>query len=207
MDVIRMTKSTGPSKSGRESYRTEDAAAFIERLSMGAYGKHLIGIIDDADSLSETVQNKLLKTLEEPAPGTILILAAVNRDNLLSTVRSRCSEIRLADYTDGPDSGAEEEAEDTALRELACMLTDRSCRFYEFRAALERAVGSREDALKVLSLFAEEMRRAMSGDAGGMDPGHAAACAEMAAVLEMDIRRDMNHSRGLKRLFLEVREI
>ena len=51
MDIVRMQMS------GKNGYKTEDANAFSSRLDMGAYGRYLIGIIDDADSLSETVQN------------------------------------------------------------------------------------------------------------------------------------------------------
>ena len=97
LDVVRMEMS------GKNSYKTSDAEAFSERLEMGAYGDHLIGLIDDADSLSEIVQNKLLKTLEEPRPKVMILLGASNRDSLLSTVRSRCSTIRLADYVDLAD--------------------------------------------------------------------------------------------------------
>ena len=40
LDIVRMSRSTGASKTGRETYRVDDAAAFIERLSMGSYGRH-----------------------------------------------------------------------------------------------------------------------------------------------------------------------
>ena len=55
MDIVHMQMS------GKNGYRTEDANAFSSRLDMGAYGRYLIGIIDDADSLSETVQNGFLR--------------------------------------------------------------------------------------------------------------------------------------------------
>ena len=49
-----------------------------------------IAIIDDADSLSEESANALLKTLEEPPPGSILFLLSPSTDALLPTIRSRC---------------------------------------------------------------------------------------------------------------------
>ena len=75
-------------QSGKETYKTADAAAMIERLSMRPYGEHNVGIIDNAERLSEIVQNKLLKTLEEPYPGTVIVLATDNKESLLPTVRS-----------------------------------------------------------------------------------------------------------------------
>jgi DNA polymerase-3 subunit delta' len=45
--------------------------------------------------LSASAQNALLKTLEEPPPGTVLILACEAEERLLPTVRSRCARIAL----------------------------------------------------------------------------------------------------------------
>lgn len=208
MDVVRMSKSTGASRTGREVYRVQDAAAFIERLNMGSYGRYLIGIIDDADTLSETIQNKLLKTLEEPAPDTILILAVSNRDNLLDTVLSRVSCIRLADYTGEEPAAAEEDAKaSAALSSLAAMYTDMTAAFHEIRTAVDKNVRSREDALILLDLIEDGFRERMLSISRGELSGSAAACAqsiETVNTARMDIRRDMNHTRALKRLYLEL---
>jgi DNA polymerase III delta' subunit len=56
-------------------------------------------IIDGADELNEAAQNALLKTLEEPPHGTLLLLLAAHADALLDTVRSRCQELRLFPLT------------------------------------------------------------------------------------------------------------
>jgi len=52
-------------------------------------------IVDDADRLNEAAQNALLKTLEEPPRGALLLLVAAHPEALLETVRSRCRELRL----------------------------------------------------------------------------------------------------------------
>jgi len=52
-------------------------------------------ILDEADRLNESAQNALLKTLEEPPPGALLLLVAAHPEALLETVRSRCRELRL----------------------------------------------------------------------------------------------------------------
>ena len=91
-DVVYMQKS------GKTGYRSEDAIAFTERLSMRPYGRYLIGVVDEAETLSETVQNKLLKTLEEPLKDVLLFLLTSRGDELLSTVKSRCSLIRINEY-------------------------------------------------------------------------------------------------------------
>jgi len=48
-------------------------------------------IVDEAELLAPVGQNALLKTLEEPAPGTVIILVTSAADRLLPTIRSRCN--------------------------------------------------------------------------------------------------------------------
>ena len=55
-------------------------------------------IVDEAELLDRSptnapVQNALLKTLEEPAPGTAIILVTSSEDRLLPTIRSRCQRV------------------------------------------------------------------------------------------------------------------
>jgi hypothetical protein len=194
----------------------EDAAAFIERLSMGSYGRYLISIIDEADILSETIQNKLLKTLEEPAPDTLILLGVSNRDNLLDTVQSRLSFIRTADYTgytasDAEADGADGEDADARLHaaagSIAEMYADRKHAFHEVRSALEKNIKSREDALYLLNVMEDEFRERMTAAARGERQGSPAACAhaiEEINTARMDIRREMQHTKALKRLYLDI---
>ncbi|MBX3244098.1 MAG: DNA polymerase III subunit delta' [Acidobacteria bacterium] len=53
-------------------------------------------IIDDADKMNAAASNALLKTLEEPASTSFLILVTSRPDSLLQTIRSRCQTIRFA---------------------------------------------------------------------------------------------------------------
>lgn len=52
-------------------------------------------LIDGADSLNPAAANALLKTLEEPLPGTLLILLSAKPEQLLDTIRSRCQRLRF----------------------------------------------------------------------------------------------------------------
>jgi len=52
-------------------------------------------IVNDAETLQETAQEALLKTLEEPASFVVLLLLANDGDLLLPTIRSRCRPIEL----------------------------------------------------------------------------------------------------------------
>lgn len=48
-------------------------------------------VIDNADTMTTEAQNCLLKTLEEPPEYITIILICSNEDNLLSTIKSRCT--------------------------------------------------------------------------------------------------------------------
>lgn len=66
-----------------------------------ARGQRKIAIIDDADDLNDftsghAAANSFLKTLEEPAPGSLLILIGTDPDRQLPTIVSRCHLIRFA---------------------------------------------------------------------------------------------------------------
>jgi DNA polymerase-3 subunit delta' len=59
-------------------------------------GKRRVAIVDDADLLGEEAANCLLKTLEEPPPGSVLILIGTSPERQLPTIRSRCQILRFS---------------------------------------------------------------------------------------------------------------
>jgi DNA polymerase-3 subunit delta' len=61
-----------------------------------ARGRGKIAILDDADDLSDAAANCFLKTLEEPPPGTVLILIGTSRDRQWPTIVSRCQVVPFA---------------------------------------------------------------------------------------------------------------
>lgn len=57
-------------------------------------------IVDEAEYLDDPAQNVLLKTLEEPPPGTVILLITAGEDLLLPTIRSRCQRIAFQPLSD-----------------------------------------------------------------------------------------------------------
>src|SRR5881628_3005075 len=53
-------------------------------------GKHKVYILDEAHMLSTQAWNAFLKTLEEPPPHTIFVLATTEAQKVLPTVVDRC---------------------------------------------------------------------------------------------------------------------
>lgn len=73
----------------------KELSQFLARSALKA-GGHKIAIIKDADRMSVSAQNALLKTLEEPSSKTHLFLLTTNDTFLLPTIRSRCHMIRFS---------------------------------------------------------------------------------------------------------------
>ena len=62
-------------------------------------GQKKIAIIDDADYLNAEGANALLKLLEEPPPGSVIILITTHANRQLPTIRSRAQLIRFQPLT------------------------------------------------------------------------------------------------------------
>ncbi|MFN3593751.1 MAG: DNA polymerase III subunit delta' [Thiobacillaceae bacterium] len=68
----------------------------IEALSLSAHqGGWRVAIIRPAEAMNAAAANALLKTLEEPPPGVLLILVSHRPRRLLPTVRSRCRAVAI----------------------------------------------------------------------------------------------------------------
>lgn len=64
-------------------------------LTSGRQGAR-IAVIAPAERMTDSAQNSLLKTLEEPPPGAMLILVAENAAWLLPTIVSRCLRLHVS---------------------------------------------------------------------------------------------------------------
>jgi DNA polymerase III subunit delta' len=67
----------------------------VELALMPVEGRARVAIVDRADRMNEDAQSALLKTLEEPPAGVVIVLCADQETRLLPTVRSRCARVRL----------------------------------------------------------------------------------------------------------------
>ncbi|HEV7432668.1 MAG TPA: hypothetical protein VGN77_06460 [Steroidobacteraceae bacterium] len=71
--------------------KIEQIRALNETLTLTAHGSSAsVGIIHPADLLNASSANALLKTLEEPRPGVLIVLIAAVSARLPATVLSRC---------------------------------------------------------------------------------------------------------------------
>jgi DNA polymerase-3 subunit delta' len=78
---------------GREERGVRDLVRDLALLPVEAGAR--VAIVTAADRMTEDAQSAFLKTLEEPPPGTVLILTAADEERLLPTIRSRAARVRL----------------------------------------------------------------------------------------------------------------
>lgn len=76
--------------------RELDADSVVSALSLKAYeGGWRMMVVWMAEKMNESFANKLLKTLEEPLPGTLIMLLCESDERLLPTIRSRVQTIKV----------------------------------------------------------------------------------------------------------------
>lgn len=91
----------------RASIKIDVVRDVLGRTSFRPFeGKRRLVLIREADTLEPQAQNSLLKSLEEPPPGTIFILTTAVPGALLPTVRSRCMRLRFGRLTSAEVSAA-----------------------------------------------------------------------------------------------------
>ncbi len=74
----------------KKSISIDEVRAFIKMMNMSSFsGSYKVGIIKEADYLSEEAKSALLKTLEEPEDMVVIILLVSDLNSLPSTIVSR----------------------------------------------------------------------------------------------------------------------
>lgn len=106
-------------------------------------GKALVVIIRDAEELTTSAANALLKTLEEPKPRVHFVLLSSRPNRLLDTVRSRTLAVRFGPLPDDVVRGIlKEHGQDEALYKLARGSA---------KAALELGSGGEHEAIEAFA--------------------------------------------------------
>ncbi len=111
-------------------------------------------VINRAERMNSEAQNRLLKTLEEPPGMSMIFLLADRRDDLKTTIKSRCSNIPL-----GEDVLLKKDEE---ISELVDFLRENRF-FYKGKNELRKFGKSREEAEGLLDRIEDELRRRLYG--------------------------------------------
>jgi DNA polymerase-3 subunit gamma/tau len=73
----------------------ENMRDLIERSSLGNPGRHRVFILDEVHMLSKPAEAALLKTLEEPPPHVVFVLATTDPQKVSETIRSRTQHLQF----------------------------------------------------------------------------------------------------------------
>jgi DNA polymerase-3 subunit delta' len=93
---IRLLKDAKEKKE-KKSIGVDQIRELSEALGMTSMRSgYRVAVIAPADLMTPAAQNALLKTLEEPAPRTVLVLVTARPSRLLATLRSRCQRVEIA---------------------------------------------------------------------------------------------------------------
>jgi DNA polymerase III subunit delta' len=155
--------------------RIEQVRELAGELALTAHqGGYKVGILSPADSMNRFAANALLKTLEEPPQGTLLILVASQPSRLPATILSRCQRVRVR---------APQQAEAVAWLEA----TRGPGSWEEVLAVLGMAplTAAAADPAAVVAVAAETRRSLEEAAAGGGDP---VSTAERWARSELPLR-------------------
>jgi DNA polymerase-3 subunit gamma/tau len=117
----------------------------IEKASLGTPGRHKVYILDEVHMLSKPAEAALLKTLEEPPPHVVFVLATTDPQKMSATIISRTQHLQfhllpadtLAEHVRWVAADAGLEVSDAAIEQV-----------------LTRGGGSARDTLSALELVA-----------------------------------------------------
>jgi DNA polymerase-3 subunit delta' len=153
--------------------RKNAASSGFQGLSVGEFlslrsaeGGYRVVLVREAERMNLNAQNAFLKTLEEPAAGTILIMETAMPARLLETIQSRVIMVRAA----APDG--------SVAREI---LVEQGVQAGEVEALVRMSEGSPGRALKLAKTSVPAMRELLLQWAAGQR----GAIATRAAVMEL----------------------
>lgn len=125
-----------------------DVRALADMVMYAVGGKYRVVLLDEAHSMSRDAMNALLKTLEEPPPGTVFILLTTEPGKIIDTVRSRCMEF---DFRRIPTEAIQSRLMAVAIAEGYTSEAMMHAGYPELLQLIaERANGGMRDALMVL---------------------------------------------------------
>ena len=148
--------------------RELDADSVVSTLSLKAYeGGWRMMVVWMAEKMNESFANKLLKTLEEPLPGTLIMLLCESDERLLPTIRSRVQTIKLK-----AESGETKEESNPEFAEMLVswlrMLF--KLKMKELSAQVDKMAGLNREQLKLFLQYAlKVMRDCFLNSAAGVE--------------------------------------
>lgn len=100
-ELIRYHDKSGTSKAKDLSVKVIRAELVDRAGNKSVMGRAKVFVVEQAETMNAQAQNSLLKTLEEPAGRTAIVLLTDSPGSLLPTIRSRCQTLRFGALDEG----------------------------------------------------------------------------------------------------------
>jgi DNA polymerase III subunit delta' len=154
---LTMIRASKADTSKVHSVKDADIENLIRRLQKKPFeGQRNIGIVESVETITPRAANRLLKTLEEPPVGTVIMLLCENINVLPRTIISRCVLGRVQEHEGGFAEGALEQA-----RELVYLLIE-NAPFYNTKKVIEKLNQEKDQMILFLecleSIYGDLMR-------------------------------------------------
>lgn len=81
----------------RNLISVDDIRSLIEAFSLTRRGNYRVALIERAERMNVQAANALLKTLEEPPSGSLMVLTSQRSDHLPATIRSRVQRLAVVE--------------------------------------------------------------------------------------------------------------
>ena len=172
-----------------------------DRLKTMPFGSRNVVIVEDADTMPQRAQNRLLKTLEEPPGNSVIFVLSENIENLVQTIQSRCVKYRLNYFgSSGTDSMLEEASE------VVRLLQERAP-FYVLKERCDKITRNREDTeafLDSLQVVYRNLLLQRDGDISFLKDDEIAAGIHETETARKQIRQGVSPSYAIKNLMLKI---
>lgn len=194
-DIIHIRRDTDDKGKQRKEIRVDQIRDMIGQaqiMANEANGKAFV--IHEAELMNENAQNALLKLLEEPPRGVVLILSTATPTMLLETVRSRCIELSENDEASPLDG----ELRSEVLKYLD--LTAKGKKSYLLSWCNQKA-GSSDVA--AANAFADGVTSVLTDILSGREQDHGLSKQKCWAILELmeTCREYLSVNTGVKHVF------
>ena len=192
---VRPERSDG---SNTSSIKTEQIEALSSRLrSKPVEGQRNIVIIEDFDKSTPAALNTLLKTLEEPPEGTVIMMLSENTALLPQTIVSRSVVLRMMSFED-KDDPYHQKAE-----EMIAAIAERSD-YARVKAIVDSIGKDRDEAVLFLDSLEDAYRERLLGRTHDIKKAEVFRAIDEIEAARRKIKRSVGVGYALKRMALGI---
>ncbi|MDY5463504.1 hypothetical protein [Hornefia butyriciproducens] len=188
-------------KKGYPSVKDGAIKKLLEDLkTIPTAGDRNIAIIEGADTLTPKARGHILKTLEEPAPGTVIILLSENVFNLSPPINSRCVRYHLMNFADASDT------EMDAFADEILRMTFGGAFFFDICRKLDGEIKGRPDAFTFLDAMENRIGYYLRRQTPEFQSARLAKGVRDAEKAKERLRRNINYKYAVRELILKLEE-